>query len=74
MTATAQTLSPVTAPVARTVIDIKGLQTHYGSRQILHDIDLAIETGEIMVIVGGSGSGKSTLLRHLVGLETPTAG
>ena len=71
MTAIAQSLSPDTA---RAVIDIKGLQAHYGSRQILHDIDLSIETGEIMVIMGGSGSGKSTLLRHLVGLETPTAG
>ncbi len=53
---------------------IEGLQSHYGTRQVLHDIDLTIEAGEIMVIMGGSGSGKSTLLRHLVGLESPTAG
>jgi len=71
LSATAQNLTPVTA---RAVIEIKGLQTHCGSRQILHDIDLIIEAGKIMVITGGSGSGKSTLLRHLVGLETPTAG
>ncbi|MDA1324281.1 MAG: ATP-binding cassette domain-containing protein [Proteobacteria bacterium] len=74
MAATAQTLTPSTERAPDPVIDIKGLQTHYGSRQILHDIDLAIEAREIMVIMGGSGSGKSTLLRHLVGLETPTAG
>ena len=56
------------------VIRISGLQAHYGSRQILHGIDLTVEAGEIMVIMGGSGSGKSTLLRHLVGLERPSAG
>jgi len=56
------------------VVRVEGLQAHYGPRQILHDIDLAVRPGEIMVIMGGSGSGKSTLLRHLVGLLRPTAG
>ncbi|MBT5047203.1 MAG: ATP-binding cassette domain-containing protein [Rhodospirillaceae bacterium] len=56
------------------VIRISGLQTYYGARQVLFDIDLTIEPGEIMVIMGGSGSGKSTLLRHLVGLDRPNAG
>ena len=51
-----------------------GLHAHYGTRQVLHDVALTIDPGEIMVIMGGSGSGKSTLLRHLVGLEQPTAG
>ena len=74
MAATAQKLSSSTEQLPDSVIRIEGLQTHYGSRQILHDIDLNIEAGEIMVIMGGSGSGKSTLLRHLVGLESPTAG
>ncbi len=74
MAAPAQSLSSSTARAAIPVIRIEGLQSHYGTRQILHDIDLTIEAGEIMVIMGGSGSGKSTLLRHLVGLESPTAG
>lgn len=56
------------------VIRIAGLNTFYGSRQVLFDIDLDIEPGEIMVIMGGSGSGKSTLLRHLVGLDRPSTG
>jgi phospholipid/cholesterol/gamma-HCH transport system ATP-binding protein len=74
MTATAQILSPAAAQATNAAISICDLQAHYGTRQILYDIDLTIEAGEIMVIMGGSGSGKSTLLRHLVGLETPTSG
>jgi phospholipid/cholesterol/gamma-HCH transport system ATP-binding protein len=70
----AQTVSSPTESELDSVISVSELQTHYGTRQVLHDIDLTIEAGEIMVIMGGSGSGKSTLLRHLVGLETPTSG
>jgi len=56
------------------VIEVNNLVTHYGERQILNDVSLAIQPGEIMVIMGGSGSGKSTLLRHLMALETATSG
>ncbi len=56
------------------VIEVERLVTHYGTRQILRDVDLTIRQGEIMVIMGGSGSGKSTLLRHPVGLERATSG
>lgn len=57
-----------------TIIDVQDLVTHYGTRQILHGINMQVERGEIMVIMGGSGSGKSTLLRYLLGLRTPTSG
>jgi phospholipid/cholesterol/gamma-HCH transport system ATP-binding protein len=56
------------------VIEVERLVTHYGTRQILRDVDLTIRRGEIMVIMGGSGSGKSTLLRHMIGLERATSG
>lgn len=56
------------------LISIRNLQTHYGSRQILKDINLDIYRGETMVILGRSGCGKSTLLRHVVGLARPTSG
>jgi phospholipid/cholesterol/gamma-HCH transport system ATP-binding protein len=56
------------------IISIRNLQTHYGSRQILKDINLDIYRGETMVILGRSGCGKSTLLRHIVGLAKPTSG
>ncbi len=56
------------------VIEVRGLDAHYGETQVLHGIDLTVAASEIMVIMGGSGSGKTTLLRHLIGLEKPTAG
>lgn len=56
------------------VIKVENLVTHYGSREILHGINLDVNYGEIMVIMGGSGSGKTTLLRHLLGLHSPTSG
>ena len=59
---------------AEKVIDVRGLVTHYGDRQILNGIDFDVYQGEIMVIMGGSGSGKSTLMRHLLALESATAG
>jgi phospholipid/cholesterol/gamma-HCH transport system ATP-binding protein len=56
------------------VIEVEDLVAHYGSREILKGINLAIRHGEIMVIMGGSGSGKTTLLRNLLGLNRPTSG
>lgn len=55
-------------------IEVNDLVTHYGSVKILDGINLTINPGEIVIIMGGSGSGKSTLLRHLLGLHTPTSG
>jgi phospholipid/cholesterol/gamma-HCH transport system ATP-binding protein len=55
-------------------IEVEGLNTHYGDRQILHDVNLTVKRGEIMVIMGGSGSGKTTLLNHLLGLLVPSSG
>lgn len=55
-------------------VEVVDLVTHYGTREILHSINLTINDGEIMIIMGGSGSGKSTLLRYLLGLGVPTSG
>lgn len=59
---------------AESVVEVHGLVTHYGPREILHGIDFDVRQGEIMVIMGGSGSGKSTLLKALLGLLRPTSG
>ncbi|MBO4300432.1 MAG: methionine ABC transporter ATP-binding protein [Desulfovibrio sp.] len=56
------------------MIDVDGLDKFYGSRKVLHHIDLHVRKGEIFGIVGHSGAGKSTLLRCLNGLEVYQAG
>ncbi len=56
------------------VIEVENLVVRYGAREILHRINFEVQSGEIMVIMGGSGSGKSTLLRHLLGLNRPASG
>lgn len=56
------------------IIEITGLTTHYGSIKVLDNINLSVNAGEIMVIMGGSGSGKSTLLRHILALNHPSEG
>ncbi len=56
------------------IIKVNNLVCHYGDRQILHDVNLDVREGEIMVIMGGSGSGKTTLLRSILGLNRPSSG
>ena len=55
-------------------IAIEGLRKSYGSQPVIHGLDVAIEDGQLAVIVGPSGCGKSTLLRMVAGLETITEG
>ncbi|MFP1762401.1 glutamine ABC transporter ATP-binding protein GlnQ [Lonsdalea quercina] len=56
------------------MIEFKNVSKHYGQTQVLHDIDLKINQGEVVVIIGPSGSGKSTLLRCINKLEEITSG
>jgi len=56
------------------MIKLESLSKQFGDTVVLDGIDLAIEKGEIVVIIGPSGTGKSTLLRCLNFLEQPTAG
>ena len=55
-------------------IDVQGLTVAYGSNVILHDLNFAINRGDIFIIMGGSGGGKSTVLRSMVGLLRPAKG
>lgn len=57
-----------------TVVEIKGLKKTFGTNEVLKDINLTVNQGEVVCIIGSSGSGKSTLLRCVNLLETPTGG
>ena len=56
------------------IISIRDLVVEYDGRRVLDGLNLDIEAGETMVLLGGSGSGKSTLLRQIIGLERPKSG
>lgn len=56
------------------MIDIKGITKSFGSLQVLKDIDLHIEKGEVVSIVGPSGAGKTTLLQIIGTLDKPDSG
>lgn len=57
-----------------TAISLREIRKSYGSLQVIHDIDIEIESGEFLVLVGPSGCGKSTLLRMIAGLEEISGG
>ncbi|MEK5288354.1 amino acid ABC transporter ATP-binding protein [Streptococcus sp. FSL R7-0212] len=56
------------------IIEIKHLKKSYGNNEVLKDISLTVNKGEVISIIGSSGSGKSTLLRSINLLEEPTDG
>lgn len=56
------------------VVNITNLNKSFGDNHVLRGIDLQVQRGEVVCIIGPSGSGKSTLLRCINMLETPTAG
>jgi len=56
------------------IISVRDLVVEYDGRRVLDGLNLDIEQGETMVLLGGSGSGKSTLLRQIIGLERPKSG
>ena len=55
-------------------IKIRGLEKAFGSKGVLRGVDLDIDEGTSLVVIGGSGTGKSVLLRCILGLLTPDAG
>src|SRR3546814_2845717 len=55
-------------------IAIRGLTKTFGDKVVLDGVDLDIQPGESMLVIGGSGSGKSVLLKCILGLLHPDAG
>lgn len=60
--------------MAEAVVSVRGLVNQFGDYRVHDGLDLTVERGEILSIVGGSGSGKSVLLRSILGLQQPRAG
>ena len=56
------------------LFEMKHIKKSFGALDVLRDISLEVDKGEVLSIIGPSGSGKSTLLRCATGLETPDAG
>lgn len=56
------------------MIEIKDLHKSFGSKKVLQGVNLTIEKGETLVIIGRSGCGKSVLIKHIVGLLQPDSG
>ncbi|AQA05633.1 ABC transporter [Mycobacterium sp. MS1601] len=65
---------PTPAPCGRTPLVVKGLSKNYGSLEIFTGLDLSIDRGSRVVVLGLNGAGKTTLLRLLAGVETPDSG
>jgi ATPase subunit of ABC transporter with duplicated ATPase domains len=65
---------PTPAPCGKTPLMAKGLTKNYGSLEVFSGVDLAIDRGSRVVVLGLNGAGKTTLLRVLSGTETPDAG
>jgi len=57
-----------------TMLKIHGLRSGYGKIEVLHDVDVTIEPGQIVTLIGANGAGKTTLLKTISGLIRPTAG
>jgi len=60
--------------MANPIISVRDLIVSYGGRRVLDGVNLDIQQGEVMALLGASGSGKSTMLRHIIGLERPDSG
>jgi ATP-binding cassette subfamily F protein 3 len=65
---------PACAKSGRTVLDIRGVSKAYGTREVFKGINLHIERGDRIALIGPNGVGKSTLMRMLSGVEAPDSG
>ena len=59
---------------ATALLEMRGVNTHYGAVHILKDVEFSIYPGELVCLLGGNASGKSTTLKALLGMVTPTTG
>ncbi len=67
-------LDRVRQPPGEPPIVVEGLKNQFGDFVVHEGLDLTVQPGEIIGVVGGSGTGKSVLMRSIIGLQPPTAG
>ena len=67
---------PAVAPAAERerLVEVRGLLSQFGERVIHENLDLDVERGEVLGVVGGSGTGKTVLLNSIIGLKEPEGG
>jgi len=66
--------APTEKPTRETVIEVRGLLSQFGDRTIHENLDLDVQRGEVLGVVGGSGTGKTVLLNSIIGLKQPEGG
>jgi len=66
--------APTEKPTRETIIEVRGLLSQFGDRTIHEDLDLDVQRGEVLGVVGGSGTGKTVLLNSIIGLKQPEGG
>jgi lipoprotein-releasing system ATP-binding protein len=67
-------IEKITAPTIPTMLEARGIHKHFGQLHVLQGVDLTVQRGEIVALVGASGAGKSTLLQILGTLDEPDKG
>ncbi len=68
------TRSPEAITAPANAIELQGVSLSMGGRRVLESVDLAVEAGELIGVLGANGAGKTTLMRAILGLVVPTAG
>jgi ABC-type multidrug transport system ATPase subunit/signal transduction histidine kinase len=66
--------APPQRDAAGAVVALAGVGKRFGAAPVLHDVDLSVEPGEIVALVGENGAGKTTLVRCIAGVLTPDGG
>ena len=65
---------PAPAPSPDAVLEVRGLQKHFGGLYALSGLDMEVRQGEIVSVIGPNGAGKSTLFNVITGIYEPDAG
>ena len=56
------------------ILEVKGLNVSYGKAKVIHDVNINVDEGEIVTILGANGAGKTTILRSITGLKKADSG